>query len=139
MGSVYDAMAGYIAMVLSPFAWGVAASHNSGYISEMITIPSDIYVILGALSGIFVIFPRFIMHKTITTIGNVESVQNVKNKSNYGIGKTIALNLISVTGGMQIFMLCSIFCNAFDVFTISYFVINGLIMFVSLISIFNKG
>lgn len=30
MGSVYDAMSGYIAMVLSFFGWGVAAAHSPG-------------------------------------------------------------------------------------------------------------
>lgn len=139
MGSVYDAMAGYIAMVLSPFAWGVAAAHSPGCISEYIAVPSDLYVVLGALSGIFVIFPRFIMHKTITTVGSADDVQGVKNKSNYGIGKTLALNLISVTGFMQVIMLCSVFYDAFDIFTLSYFVINGAVMMTSLVSIFKRN
>ena len=136
MGSVYDAMAGYIAMTLSPFAWGVAAAHCPGYINEFIGMPSDIYIILGALSGLFVIFPRFIMHKTLTTVGSIDNVQNVKNKSNYGIWRTIALNLISVTGFMQLLMLFSVFCNAFDIFTVLYFILNGVVMVSSLITIF---
>ncbi len=59
MGSVYDAMSGYIAMVLSFFGWGVAAAHNPGLFQNIVQLPLDSYIVPGALSGIFVIFPRF--------------------------------------------------------------------------------
>lgn len=83
MGSVYDAMSGYIAMVLSFFGWGVAAAHNPGLFQSIVQLPMDFYIILGALSGIFVIFPRFIMHKAITTLGDQGSMKTVKDKSEY--------------------------------------------------------
>lgn len=136
MGSVYDAMMGYVAMVLQPFAWGIIASHVNGFIANYITIPMDLYIVLGALSGVFVIFPRFIMHKTITHLGSEDSLSNVKDKSNYSIPKTIALNIISPTGFMQVFMLISIFLCIYDVFTIVYFLLNGIVMVASLKSIF---
>jgi hypothetical protein len=79
MGSVYDAMSGYIAMVLSFFGWGVAAAHNPGLFQSIVQLPMDFYIILGALSGIFVIFPRFIMHKAITTLGDQGSMKTVKD------------------------------------------------------------
>lgn len=139
MGGVYDAMAGYIAMVLCPFAWGIAASHiEDGTISDYIQIPADLYVIIGALSGIFVIFPRFIMHKAMTTIGVEEGTPSVKDKEHYSPLKTLGLNLISVTGFMQVFMLIAVFFNAYDIFTLVYFCINGAVMMASLVSIF-KG
>lgn len=136
MGSVYDAMMGYVAMVLQPFAWGIIASHVNGPVAEQITIPVDLYTVLGALSGIFVIFPRFIMHKAITHLGSDDSLNNVKDKSNYSLPKTIALNIISPTGFMQVFMLLSIFLCIYDVFTIAYFLLNGIVMVASLKSIF---
>lgn len=139
MGGVWDAMAGYIAMILSPFAWGIAAAHmENGILSKYLIIPSDIYIIVGALSGIFVIFPRFIMHKTMTTIGINKDIPSVKDKEHYSPLKTLGLNLISVTGFMQVFMLLSIFYNAFDLFTLIYFILNGAVMLASLYSIF-KG
>lgn len=137
MGGVWDAMAGYIAMILSPLAWGIAASHQTGWLQEQINLPTDIYIILGALSGVSVIFPRFIMHKTITTIGKNPETDSVKDKSNYGFSKTLALNVISVTGFMQVFMLISIFFKAYDIFTLAYFIINVVVMFFSLRTIFN--
>ena len=136
MGGVWDAMAGYIAMVLSPFAWGIAAAHTPGWLQDQLQLPLDMYIILGALSGVFVIFPRFIMHKTITTVGKGAETEAVKDKSNYSFAKTLALNIISVTGFMQVLMLLSIFFNLFDLFTIAYFFLNGAVMLFSLRTIF---
>jgi len=135
LGSVYDAMSGYIAMVLSFFAWGIAASHNPGILDNIITIPNDIYIILGALSGICVIFPRFIMHKVITTIGKAESTTSVQDKSSYGILKTIALNIISISGFVQIFLLVAIWTDSIDLFTVAYFCINFTVMIITISSL----
>lgn len=136
LGSVYDAMSGYIAMILSFFAWGVAAAHNEGLVKHIAEVPGDVYIILGALSGIFVIFPRFIMHKTITTLGDEKKVSGVKDKSEYGYVKLIALNLISISGFAQVFMLIAILLNMLDLFTIGYFILNFLVMLISLRNIF---
>lgn len=137
MGSVYDAMSGYIAMILSFFAWGIASAHNEGILQDVIKIPSEIYIILGALSGIFVIFPRFIMHKAITTLWDAESMASVKDKSEYGKIKILALNLTSITGFVQVFMLAAVLFHMLDLFTIGYFILNLLVMLISLRSIFN--
>ena len=135
LGSVYDAMSGYIAMILSFFGWGVAAAHNNGILG-FLNMPSDIYIILGALSGIFVIFPRFIMHKAITTLGDETALAGVKDKSQYSIVKLIALNLTSIAGFVQVLMLIAILINALDLFTLGYFILNLLVCIVSLRSVF---
>ncbi len=137
MGSVYDAMSGYIAMVLSFFGWGVAASHNVGIFQKVFQLPLESYIILGALSAIFVIFPRLIMHKAITTIGDNEAMKSVKDKSEYGIIKLIALNLTSIAGFVQILMLIAIIFNIMDLFTVGYFVLNFMVMLISLKNIFD--
>lgn len=138
MGSVYDAMSGYIAMVFSFFAWGIAAAHNSGYLKLVYEIPSDLYIIFGALSGLFVIFPRLIMHKAITTLGDAHSMDSVKSKGNYNFFKIVALNLTSTAGFVQVFMLVAVIFNLFDIFTLGYFLLNTLVMLVSLRSIFKE-
>lgn len=138
MGSVYDAMSGYAAMVLSFFAWGIAASHNPGKLQQLVSMPEDIYIVFGALSGIFVIFPRFIMHKVISTLGSENSMTSVKDKSEYNFGKLIALNLVSISGFVQILMLIAVLSCTMDLFTVFYFVLNLLIMVVSLISILKE-
>lgn len=132
LGSVYDAMSGYMAMVLSFFAWGVAAAHHPGIFQNVFQFSADLYIILGALSGIFVIFPRLIMHKTITALGNEDAVRAVKNKAEFGFVKILALNLTSVSGFVQVFMLIAVLCNMMDLFTIVYFVLNLMVMLLSL-------
>lgn len=136
MGSVYDAMSGYIAMILSFFAWGLAASHNGGVLDWFICVPAELYIVIGALSGFFVILPRFIMHKAITITGDESKVTGVKDKSEYGFVKLVALNLTSISGFVQVLMLIAILLNLLDLFTIGYFVLNFLVMIVSLRSIF---
>ena len=136
MGSVYDAMSGYVAMVLSFFAWGVAAAHNPGLFQSQVQIPLDAYIIMGALSGVSVIFPRFIMHKAITTLGDANAMDSVKNKSEYGFAKLVALNLTSISGFVQVLMLIAVLFEIMDLFTIGYFVLNALVMIVSIRSIF---
>ena len=139
MGSVYDAMIGYVAMILQPFAWGIVAAHIPGSLSKTLALPDDVYIVLGALSGIFVIFPRFIMHKAISQLGGEDAVKGVKDKSSFSLSKTIALNMTSATGFVQVFMLVSIFFNAYDFFTLAYFFINGGVMIFSLVSIFKNS
>ena len=131
IGSVYDAMSGYIAMILTFFGMGIAASHHPGFVQDFIDIPIDLYIIIGALSGIMVIFPRFIMHKMITTVG-IEKMELIKDKSKYNFCKIVALNLTSVSGFVQVFMLVAILINMMDLFTIIYFIINASICFISL-------
>lgn len=138
MGSVYDAMSGYVAMVLSFFGWGVAASHNPGFFQSAVKWPLDTYIILGALSGIFVIFPRFIMHKALTTLKDAEAMNSVKDKSSYGFVKLVALNLTSISGFVQVFMLIAVVLHITDLFTICYFLLNLAVMIVSLRSIFKE-
>lgn len=137
-GSVYDAMSGYASMILSFFAWGIAAAHNPGIVSNEVNISGEIYIILGALSGIFVIFPRLIMHKALSTIGDKNSMNSVKDKSEYGFIKLVALNLTSISGFVQVFMLIAILIDTIDIFTLGYFVLNAFVMIFSLFSIFKK-
>lgn len=132
MGSVFDAMSGYVAMLLAFFGWGVIASHNTGLFQDIISIPNDLYIVLGALSSVFAIFPRLIMHKAITTLGKKNAIDEIKNKANYGLIKTITLNLTSVAGLAQVIMLVSVLTNTEDFFTVGYFCLNLLVMIVSL-------
>ena len=96
-------------------------------------------VIIAELSGVFVIFPRFIMHKALTTLGEKDSMDAVKDKSSYGFIKIAALNLTSVAGFVQVLMLIAVLINMEDLFTIGYFILNMLVMLVSLRSVFREG
>ena len=115
----------------------MAASHNPGLFQNIVHLTLDSYIVLGALSGIFVIFPRFIMHKAITTLGDEDSMKSVKDKSDYGFVKLIALNLTSIAGFVQVLMLIAVIFNIMDWFTIGYFILNFMVMVISLKNIFN--
>lgn len=128
-GSVVDAMAGYVAMVLTYFGAGIVAAHLTD---------SDIYIILGALSGFSLIFPRLVMHKYINTVAQDESVSSIKDKSDFNTIKILALNMISITGIPQVLLLLTILTNQWVLFTLVYFTINFLLMIFSLYSLFKK-
>ena len=86
---------------------------------------------MGALSGAFVIFPRLVMHKAINTVQTQES-QQLKGRQNFGLAEIIALNLTSISGMPQVFMLIAILLGWNDFFTVGYFLLNGLVMILSL-------
>ena len=113
--------------------------HITGWVDNPMSYVElfDVACLLSRLSGIFVIFPRFIMHKAITTLGDQGSMKTVKDKSEYGFVKLIALNLTSIAGFVQVLMLIAVLFNIMDLFTIGYFVLNFMVMVVSLKSIFN--
>ncbi|HEV3807827.1 TPA: hypothetical protein VWX92_002122, partial [Streptococcus pneumoniae] len=102
-------MAGYVAMVLTYFGAGIVAAHLTD---------SDIYIILGALSGISLIFPRLVMHKYINTVAQDESVSSIKDKSDFNTIKILALNMTSITGIPQVLLLLTILTNQWVLFTL---------------------
>lgn len=123
-GSLWDATSGYIAMFLTFIAMGTGCYYGS---FTILNIDQAIMIVLGGLSGVLIIFPRLIMHKRITSIGEDKNSNNMKDKSSYNLLKIITLNIISISGFIQIFMLLSIIFRIMDLFTIVYFVINLLI------------
>lgn len=127
-GSLWDATSGYVAMVMTFMAMGTGC-----YYGECTFLPIDqvLMVILGGISAILIIFPRLVMHKRMTSIGNDEKTESVKDKSQYGIIKILALNLISISGFIQVLMFLAVIFKMMDIFTICYFIINLLICVVS--------
>lgn len=117
-GSVWDAMSGYFMGCLCFLGTGVSASHFDGVLGSI--IPKELYIILGAITGMAVIFPRLVMHKAITTAGKTRSISEIKDKQNFGLIQIIALNLSSTAGGVQVLRLFSIIWNIQDVYIICY-------------------
>ena len=107
------------------------AAHNSGLFKSVVKFTMDFFIILGVLSGIFVIF----LHKAITTLGDQGSMKSVKDKSEYGFVKLVALNLTSIAGFVQVLMPIAVVFNIMELFTIGYFILNFMVMVVSLKSI----
>lgn len=130
MGDTLDAAAGYFAMVLTYFGAGVAAFHDGGILEKFISVPPEVYIILGGLSSLSAVMPRLIMHKMITSIGK-SNISDIRKSESYGFVRIAALNITSVSGFVQILLLVSILLHTLDLYTICYFGINILVMLVS--------
>lgn len=135
IGDALDAASGYFAMALIFFGAGISAAHIQGNAKSCLKASSEIYVILGGLSGMSTILPRLIMHKAISS-SNLSNLSKIKNKSEYGLLKLFALNITSIPGCAQIFLLISILINTLDIYTIGYFFVNFFVMIMSIKSIF---
>lgn len=127
-GSLWDATSGYVAMVMTFMAMGTGCYYGG---CTFLPIDQVLMVVLGGISAILIIFPRLVMHKRMTSIGNDEKTESVKDKSQYGIIKILALNLISISGFIQVLMFLAVIFKMMDIFTICYFIINLLICVVS--------
>lgn len=138
LGTVYDTMGGYVAIILMFYGAGIAASHITCLFDSFIPFSKECYIIFGGLSSIFDVFPRLMMHNIISTIGNSHSLDAVKNKKNYGLIEDIALNLTSPSGGVMVLLLVAILFKLLDVFTVGYCILNFAKMIISLILMF-KG
>lgn len=128
-GSLWDATSGYIAMFLTYVAMGTGCYYGN---CTLLDVDQAIMITLGGLSGILSIFPRLVMHKRITSLGEDKSSESMKDKNSYNFLKIVCLNLISTAGLIQVIMLLSIIFKIMDIFTIVYFIINLIICIGSL-------
>lgn len=123
-GALWDATSGYVAMFLTFIAMGTGCYYGN---CSLLNENKALMIVLGALSGVLVIFPRLVMHKRITSLGEDTCADSVKDKSSYNFIKIIGLNIISISGFIQVFMLMAIILEVMDIFTIAYFIINLII------------
>jgi phosphatidylglycerophosphate synthase len=129
MGSVFDAMSGYFAMALMYFAFGIAAGHHTD---------REFYLILGGLSGIFAILPRLIMHKAKSELPDFDT-SGLNGKADFSPVRILILNLTSIAGLVQVFLLAAILLDLLDLFTWLYFLLNSAVMTVSLYTILKQS
>lgn len=129
LGSVYDAMSGYAAMFLFFFSAGIYAFNISD------NKYAYIQIIIGAISGMAELFPRLVMHKAKNEVGNASNIKSVADKSNFGALKKMALNITSISGMVQPFLLIAIIFNCVPFFNSIYFIINVSVMVVSIYKI----
>lgn len=129
LGDLWDTMGGYIAMILIYFGAGIAA-----YFDEA---PLNIFesywgLILGGATALFSIFPRLVMHKKKSSVGDTKAVKAVSDKQSFGLINILGMNLVSPTGLLQLFFFVSICTHTLNLFVAIYAVINFGIMIVSL-------
>lgn len=131
-GPLWDATSGYFAMIFTFLAMGTGCYYGN---FTIINCNQALMITLGGVSSCFIILPRLIMHKRMTSVGEDNNTKEFKDKSEYGIIKIIALNLISVAGFMQVLMVLSVVFKVMDIFTIVYFILNTIVCFSSLLKL----
>ena len=134
-GDLWDATAGWVAIISFYFGMGMEAYFKPGY--ELIGLPSYYYIIMGCMTGMFWIFPRTVMHKKATTQG-IDSIKDVKGRSDYGILKLIAFNFTSITGLGSLLFLLSYLLNMSALCMIFYFLLSAVVCMGSLYSLLRK-
>lgn len=134
-GDLWDTTAGYMAMVTTFMAAGIcAAKTNSG-----ILFNDEVYYILGAWASIFSIFPRLVLHKKASSGQNSSAVLELQDKGSFSIIKILALNLISITGFLQVIWLLCILFNKCTLFIMMYFSVNLVTMVVSIYKLLKEN
>lgn len=129
LGDLWDTTGGYAAMVLIYFSAGIAAAYDTNL---YVFANPIVLCILGGATAIMSIFPRLVMHKKKSSGIESEVVKEMTNKQNFSLSKIFALNFISPTGFMQVFLLICICTHTLNIFIAFYFVVNLGIMILSL-------
>lgn len=135
LGDLWDTMGGYIAMVLIFFGAGIAAFYDN----NTLAFCEDYWlIIIGSSTAIFSIFPRLILHKKKSSVGNTAAVKQLSDKSSFGLKNIIAMNIVSPTSFMDIFLLIAIVLHSLNWFVIIYFAIYLAVMMISLYSLLKE-
>lgn len=129
IGDLWDTTGGYVAMVLIYYSAGIIA-FKSGNRYEFFDDYS--YLLIGSATSIFSIFPRLVMHKKKSSDITSAAVKSVSDKTSFSFSKIVAMNIVAPTGGLLIIYLISMLLQLTNLFIIVYFVINALILLISL-------
>lgn len=129
LGDLWDTMGGYAAMVEIYFGAGIAAFYDMNLI---VIFENYWYLIIGSAAAIFSIFPRLVMHKKKSSVGNSSAVQFVSDKKTFGILNIIAMNIASPSSGLPVLLLISIVAHMLNIFICAYFIVTLGIMIISL-------
>lgn len=123
-GDLWDTTAGYLAMVTTFMSAGIGAFRTS----NITAVPNMIFLIMGGWTAIFSIFPRLVLHKKKSSFGETKDISEFRDKNSFSLTKVIALNLISVTGFLQVIWLLAIIFDFQNCFICVYFILNFVVM-----------
>ena len=129
LGDLWDTTAGYVAMVLTYFAAGIAAFYD---LNRVVFLEPYWFLIIGGATAIASIFPRLVMHKKKSSNVNAKAIRELSDKEHFGLKNIIAMNLISPSGFMQVIFLICIMTHTLNVYVCFYAVLNIGIMFLSM-------
>lgn len=130
-GSMIDSFGGYFTIAFSYLGIGVAAFNTSKLLNDY----SYIFIILGALTGVFELLARLLHQKRENTILSINKEINKNEVKKYSFGwfKQRLDKEIGLSGLFMPFLLISSFCDCYDFILFFYFVFNLLVMLVILL------
>lgn len=136
-GDLLDTMGGYIAMICTFLAFGIAAFYDK---SEMayFGLGRETFIIIGSISAIMTMFPRLVLHKKLASTKNEKeetALNELRSKSRYSFPKLVVMNITSIAGIIQVLMTLAVIFHFTGAFTIIYAFINFAVMMGSLYSI----
>ena len=122
-GGFLDAVGGYVAMWVWPLASGMAAYQDSQNSLFSVSMAPVLLVFLGALTSIFAIFPRLVMHKAIH-MNLIDRDNNEFNtKQDYSLLKCVCATVIDPVGVPNYLYLLSCVAHTLDLFVLFYFLL----------------
>lgn len=129
LGDLWDTTGGYTAMVLVYFSAGIVAFKELGYYNYL---DDYYYLILGSGTSVFSIFPRLVMHKKKSSEIDSSGVKSVSDKTKFSFSQVVAMNIVAPTGGLLLILFIALIIHLVNWFVIIYFILNLLIMAISL-------
>lgn len=128
MGELWDAIGGYAAMILIFMSAGIKAYFDTNLIE--LWSPYIVLIVCG-FSSIASLYPRLIMHKKQNII-HYSQKNTINDKAHFALKEILIMNLISVSGFLQVIFLISILTHTLNIFTYAYFIVNVGIMIISI-------
>lgn len=128
IGELWDAVGGYASMVLIFMSAGIRAYFDSCFYNFG---NAYLLLIICGFSSISSLYPRLIMHKKYNII-QPQPTKKINDKAHFSVKELVVMNLISVSGLLQVIFLIAILTHTLNIFTYVYFFINVTIMLISL-------
>ena len=120
-GDLWDAVGGYMAMVAFYLGAGIIASSENSFL-YLEGLDSSAYILMGAVAAISNLFPRLATQKKQVVYGKKNTAE-LKDRTQFGIVKILALNITSINGLAGLLLLIAILAHMVNIFVIIYFVI----------------
>lgn len=132
-GDLWDAVAGYAAMIVFYLGAGLVASSESS-LFRIPFIKAEDYVFMGAIEAICMIFPRLATQKKQTVYGG-NTTAAFKDKTQYSFAKKVALNVTSINGLAGLLFLVAILFKLTNIFVLGYLLIMLIFGVFSMLSV----
>lgn len=126
-GDILDTLGGYLTMSFIILSMGVAAQKTC----DFLIVDSYELIVVSAISAIFLLIPRLLMHREIA-LSRVSEAEKLRDKTKYTVSKIIVLNICDPAGFQWVVMIFAIIFNLEYLFTLLYAALNFVIFVYSI-------